>query len=317
MKILVCGATGFIGRNIAEILAEDSSLEIYGTHFNSGSLDNSRIKMIKADLTNKYDVMNCVNGMDVVIQAAATTTGSKDALKRPEYHVTDNAVMNAYIFRVAHELKIPRVIFLSCTTMYQSSDDSLAEQSFNANERIHPRYFGGAWTKIYNEKMCEFYSRIGITKFVVIRHSNCYGPYDKFDLENSHVFGATINKVMNATNGSSIVVFGNGEAERDLLHVSDLVGFISLVIKKKDLSKYDIYNVGSGIHTSVATLTEKIIEYSCKRISILYDHNKESIDTKIYLDIHKAEEEIGWSPQISLDKGIKSTLKWYGDNYKK
>ena len=316
MKILVCGATGFIGRNIAETLAEDSSLEVYGTHFNSGSLNNSKIKMIRADLTNKYDVINCINGMDVVIQAAATTTGSKDALKRPEYHVTDNAVMNAYIFRIAHELKVSQVIFLSCTTMYRSSDFALVENDFDADEKINPRYFGGAWTKIYNEKMCEFYSRIGTTKFVVIRHSNIYGPYDKFDLENSHVFGATINKVMNAVNGGSITVFGDGKAERDLLHVSDLVNFISLVIKKKDLPEYNIYNVGSGLHTSVTTLIEKIIKHSGKRISILYDNDKESIDTKVFLDIDKVKKEIGWEPKISLDEGIKSTLKWYGDNCK-
>ena len=55
-----------------------------------------------------------------------------------------------------------------------------------------PQYFGAGWTKVYIEKMCEFYSRIGDTKYTVMRHSNVFGPHDKFDLEKSHVFGATI-----------------------------------------------------------------------------------------------------------------------------
>ena len=44
--------------------------------------------------------------------------------------------------------------------------------------------------------MCEFYSKIGNTKYSAIRHSNIYGPYDKFNLKNSHVFGSTITKIM-------------------------------------------------------------------------------------------------------------------------
>ena len=54
--------------------------------------------------------------------------------------------------------------------------------------------------------MCEFYSRLGKTKHTVIRHSNMYGPYDKYDLEKSHVFGATITKVMTSQDGKINVV---------------------------------------------------------------------------------------------------------------
>ena len=72
--------------------------------------------------------------------------------------------------------------------------------------------------------MCEFYSQISDTKFTVIRHSNIYGPYDKFDLERSHFIGATISKVMNSS--SKISVWGKGKEKRDLLHVNDLTNLI-------------------------------------------------------------------------------------------
>jgi len=55
-KVLVCGITGFIGRNIAESLVKRDDVEIYGTYLNSEPLDNPRINMIRADLTNKDDV---------------------------------------------------------------------------------------------------------------------------------------------------------------------------------------------------------------------------------------------------------------------
>ena len=68
-------------------------------------------------------------------------------------------------------------------------------------EEIKSTYFGAGHTKVYLEKMCEFYARFGKTKHTVIRHSNIYGPYDKFDLEKSHVFGATVAKIFNSTDG--------------------------------------------------------------------------------------------------------------------
>ena len=80
-NILICGATGFIGRNIAEFLARRDDIDVYGVYFKSEPLKDSRITMIKADLTDKDDVNKVVKGMDVIIQAAATTSGSKDMLR--------------------------------------------------------------------------------------------------------------------------------------------------------------------------------------------------------------------------------------------
>ena len=77
--------------------------------------------------------------------------------------------------------------------------------------------------------ICRFFSNLNKTKFVVIRHSNIYGPYDKFDLEKSHVFGATVCKVMNAK--KSVTIWGRGNDRRDLLYVDDLVEFIEILIK--------------------------------------------------------------------------------------
>ena len=101
-KILVCGANGFIGRNIVASLTERDDFEVFGTCFNSEPLDNPKIKMIRADLRRNEEVESTVKGMDIIIQAAATTSGAKDTINKPYYHVTDNAVMNSFIFRAAH-----------------------------------------------------------------------------------------------------------------------------------------------------------------------------------------------------------------------
>lgn len=103
-KVLVCGATGFIGRNLLDRLSDRHDMEIYGTYFNtrpSASLVSSgKVSLVKADLTNKDQVDRLIKGKDIAIQAAAVTTGAKDIVARPYIHVTDNAIMNSLIFRV-------------------------------------------------------------------------------------------------------------------------------------------------------------------------------------------------------------------------
>lgn len=312
-KILVCGATGFIGRNVAEYFAKNEDFEIFGTYLHSRPYNNPRIKLIHADLTNKEEVEHAVSGMDIIIQAAATTSGVKDIITKPYYHVTDNAVMNSLIFRSAYENKASHVLFFSCTVMYQSSAIPVKESDFDANREIFPNYFGVGWTKIYIEKMCEFYSRLGITKYIVARHSNIYGPYDKFDLQKSHVFGATMTKVMTAKDGDKIIVWGSGEEERDLLYVSDLLNFVELAVDKQE-SQFGLYNVGSGQSISVRDLVKKIISYSNRDIKIEYDLSKPTIKTKLCLDTTKARNAFCWSRKISLDEGIKKTMEWYRAN---
>ncbi|MDO8302062.1 MAG: NAD-dependent epimerase/dehydratase family protein, partial [Sedimentisphaerales bacterium] len=242
-RILVCGATGFVGRNLAERLAERDDCEVTGTYFKTEPYPNPKIKFVKANLTNKEDVDNVVSGADVIVQVAAVTTGAQDVVTRPYIHVTDNAIMNARILQAAFDHNVPHHIFISCTAMYPPNiGRSLVETDLDYGA-IYGKYFGGAWTKVYVEKLCEFYSRLKKTKFTVVRHSNVYGPYDKYDLDRSHVFGATITKVVTNTDGT-LLVWGDGSEERDLLYVSDLIDFIESAIGTPEKSDFEIYNVG-------------------------------------------------------------------------
>ncbi len=311
-RVLIFGASGFIGRNIYESLAKRKDLEIVGVYHTKKFSNNSNL--FQADLTKKKDVLRLTRNIDIIIQAAATTSGSKDIIEKPYYHVTDNTIMNTLILQSAYDNNVPLFIFFSCTVMYPILNRPIKETDLNLKDGIYNKYFGGAWMKVYFEKMCEFYSRLGRTKFTVIRHSNIYGPYDKFDLDKSHVFGATITKVMTNKSGE-IVVWGEGKEERDLLYISDLVGFVERVIDNQDYN-FDIFNVGLGKAISVADLVRKIIKISGKKLKIRFDKTKPNIATKLVLNIEKTKRKLEWLPKVSLDEGIKKTLAWYKKNVK-
>lgn len=315
-KILILGGTGFIGRNLWERFAQDPAYEVSATYRGeappAGPL-SERVKFLKANLTAAGEVSAVVKGMDIVLQAAATTSGAKDIIEKPYLHVTDNAVINALLFKACFEEKVKHVVYFSCTNVYMPQKTPVTEEDFKGE--VYDKYFGGGWTKVYNEKMCEFYSRISGTKYTVIRHSNIYGPYDKFDLEKSHVFGATITKVMNAANGK-VTVWGDGSEERDLLYVDDLLDFVAIVLQKQEC-KFELVNLGAEETVSIKELVHRVIRHSGRDLKVEYDPAKPSIGFSLKINCGKAKSRYAWSPKISLDEGIRKTLSWYADHYQK
>ncbi len=307
--LIICGATGFIGRNLVEAYAGDPAFRVIAVWHLEPPFDMDGVEWRQADLTDAADVADCLAGVDIVLQAAATTSGSKDIVSRPHIHVTDNAVMNSLLLRAVHDLGVAHFVFFSCTVMYQSSETPLGESDFDESVPLHPNYFGVGWTKVYVEKMCEFYSRQGETKFTIIRHSNIYGPHDKFDLEKSHVFGATMTKVCTASDGK-VSVWGTGEESRDLLYVGDLVDFVRRAVAGQAV-QYGLYNCGAGQAVTIRRLVEMIVAAENPGLAIEHDLSKPTIKTSLSLDCTKASDELGWRPQISLAEGIGETLRWW------
>ena len=307
-RVLVCGASGFIGRHIVESLCQDPSYEVIAVYHTTSIDFPSQVQTVQSDLRDPRQIDSLLSGVDIVIQAAATTSGANVIAKRPYHHVTDNAVMNSYLFRAAFEKNVQHVIFFSCTVMYQSNPQPQSESDFNASEELYPNYFGVGWTKVYLEKMCEFYSRIGETKFTAIRHSNIYGPHDKFDPAKAHVFAATINKVMHATD--RVQVWGDGSEARDLLYIDDLVDFVRRAIDRQT-TPYELVNVGAGQAITIADLVQTIIRASGRQLSIEYDATKPTFKTTVCLDCSKAKQLFDWQPTTTLLSGIEKTLAWY------
>jgi nucleoside-diphosphate-sugar epimerase len=196
--------------------------------------------------------------------------------------------------------------------MYQNSETPLKEIDFSFSEEINPKYFAGAWNKLYFEQMCKFFSVCGSTKYTVIRHSNMYGPFDKYDLERSHVFGATITKVFQSE--KKIIVWGKGEEKKDLLYIDDLVNFVNLAINNQE-EKFELMNCGFGKAISIKDLVRKIIKHSGKDLDIEFDENKPSVYSALSLNSDYAKKKIGWKPKIDIDSGIKKTIDWYNENY--
>jgi GDP-L-fucose synthase len=309
-RVLICGVSGFMGKNIFEYFKNNDEYEIFGIAKNQHIGLNFEIWGYR-DLTLSSDVDLIFRSIkpDIVIQAAAVTSGAKYITQKPYIHVTDNVIMNSLLLRASYEYKVSQFIYLSCGVMYQPGNTPRKESDFNEHDEMFESYFGVGWMKVYVEKQMEFFSRLGVTKHMAIRHSNTYGPYDKFDSDGAHVLPATIKKVLESK--GTISVWGNGtETARDLIYVSDVVRFIDLTIQKQ-IKPFDVVNVSLGKFITVKELVEKIVELSSKSIDIKYDTSQPAIPTKLCLDNTKADKVYGWHPEVSLEEGLKLTMEWY------
>lgn len=302
-NILICGATGFIGRNFLNSLSKIKNYKVFATYNVKKKIKVRGVKWIKADLRNYKNCLRVTKKIDIVMQFAATTSGSKVILNQPYVHVTDNAIMNSYMLKASYINQVKHFIFTSCTIMYPNSKKYLSEKQYSSS-KIYPSYYGAANTKLYIEKMCKFYSEISKTKFTVIRHSNIYGPYDKFNLKTGHFIGSSFKKILQKE--KQIKIYGSGNEKRDFLYIDDLILFVKKVIKNQK-NKFEIINCSYGKSYKIYDVLKKIIKISKLNKKIIKVKSK-SININILVSNKKAKKLINWSPKINIDLGLKKTF---------
>lgn len=304
---MICGASGFIGRNLFEYFNSLENYDVYGTYLKNRP-QSPYPGLVQADLKDKEKTLRATQDMNVVINCAAMTDGM--GVYNPATYILPNIQINQNLIEAALINRVRHFIFLSCTVMYPSSSRPLKEHEHNL-ENVHPKYIMPARMKLVAEDLCRICANLGNTKYTVVRHTNVYGPYDKFDLQKGHVLSATIEKVMRAE--KEITVWGSGTESRDFLYIQDLIRFVEAVIEKQE-NNFDIFNVGYGQTYSVNELVDHIIRCSGKKISAVHDLNKPTIETLMKIDVEKAKNILGWKADVGLSEGLVQTIDWYTKN---
>jgi GDP-L-fucose synthase len=152
---------------------------------------------------------------------------------------------------------------------------------------LEPSNEAYAIAKIAGIMMCQAYKRQHGSNFISVMPTNLYGPYDNFDLENSHVLPAMIRKLHDAKeNGASnITLWGTGRAKREFLHVDDLAEACLHLMNTYDDS--EIINIGTGIDISIKKLAETIKKVVGFKGKISWDKEKPDGTPRKLLNVKK------------------------------
>lgn len=254
-KVYVSGHTGMVGSRLVKFLKKK----------NIDLITKTRSEL---DLTNQKTVQNFLKKEkpDQIYIAAAKVGGIKANINKPAEFIYENLVIQSNIIHGAFINKINNLLFISSSCVYPKvSKQPIREESllFGPLEKSVEPY---AVAKIAGMKLCENYNNQYSLDYKSIVPNNLYGPGDTYDQENSHVVAALIKKFHDAKvkNRPNVTLWGSGKPLREFLYIDDFVRSCILLMNKekkflkKNLSKFNYYNVGSGSEISILGLAQKI-----------------------------------------------------------
>jgi GDP-L-fucose synthase len=315
-KILVTGASGFIGSHLLRLLYEKGYRNLRATTYSRGLREDFKgwetIEHVMGDLQDAKFCEEISKDVNVVFHCAANTSNALDTKYNPLLHVTPNIEMNVNLMEQSWRNNVKKFLFISSNTVYPDMGNDWCTEDINVHATpMVPVYKAVGGMKRYTETLCDFFSNQihEPMQCLIVRPSNAFGPNDKFDYEKCHVTPANIRKVADGLN--PIPIWGDGSDVRDLLHVEDMAdGFIFVA---ENFDTYNIFNVCYGEGFSVNEVLGWIKELDNNENPVEYVNNKAPM-IPVRLLSSKKINEAGWKPKRDLKQALKETIEWYKAN---
>ncbi len=313
-KILVTGASGFIGFHLCLFLKKRNDFVIGYDNFNSyynvalklqreKILNENNIEVLHKDIRDKSSLKRVIEDNNIThIVHLAAQAGVRYSITNPEDYFESN--INGF-FSLLETCKLfPKIpiIYASSSSIYGLNENIPFNLSDNTDK---PANFYGV-TKKTNELMAHAYHHLYGIPLIGLRYFTVYGPWGRPDM----AYYTFAEKIIN---GEEILLYNNGNMKRDFTYIDDIInGTIAAI----DLSKeYGIFNLGNNNSVSLTYF-----------LSILEDLlNKKAITKKLpmpsgeitqtYADISYSKEVLNFSPKTSIEQGLSNFVEWYL-NYK-
>ena len=301
MKILLTGASGMVGKNIAE-------------HSKASNFKMLLPSSSELNLLDSVNVKNYlrINKPDMIIHSAGIVGGIQANISHPVRFLNDNMQMGLNILIAAKDYKIKKFINLGSSCMYpRNAQNPLSEDMISKGE-LEPTNEGYAIAKVAATKLCDYISREDKSYlYKTIIPCNLYGKYDKFDPEKSHMIPAVIRKIHDAKkkNDESIEIWGDGLSRREFMYVGDFADFMYYAIDHFDLMPQNI-NVGLGHDFSITEYYKKISSIVGYEGTFSHDLSRPTGMKQKLIDDTKLQK-FGWQHQTSLEEGLQKTYYYF------
>lgn len=294
MKIVITGASGFIGTHLIERLLEKHELSVIEHGVGADAMPVQGARIFQGDITKKGTLAQACEGAELAIHMAGRFAGTEQELFDVNVQGTAN-FMDACI-----EAGVKRAIIFSSAAVYpQRTDKAPGEE-----ERAEPDTPYGTSKKMA-ELEAERRAARGKVRVLILRLTNVYGPGGKGVL-NKYVEGIV--------GGKEIVLQGDGSAERDFVYVGDLVDAVEKAIAyaqhMPELS--NSINISSNSKVSLIELISLLESAAGKHAKVKREPERPGSVKILWADNAKARTLLGWEPRISLEDGIGRTAAELG-----
>jgi len=325
-RITVTGGSGFLGSFVVEKLKERGCKVIFVPRSKDYELvEYEACKRLYKDAKP-----------DIVIHLAARVGGIGANRLNPGKFFYDNLMMGVQMMEIGRQVGIEKFVAVGTICAYPKFTPVPFKEEDLWNgypEETNAPY--GLAKKILLVQAQAYRQQYGFNAIYLLP-VNLYGPRDNFDFESSHVIPALIRKCVEAIRGKegrstgsdasyscllppasdtelpTITVWGTGNATREFLYIEDAAEGIILATER--YNKSDPVNLGAGCEISIRDLVGLITKRTGFTGKIAWDTSKPDGQPRRKLDTSKAEKEFGFKAKVSLEEGLKRTIKWYMNN---
>jgi GDP-D-mannose 3', 5'-epimerase len=316
-KILVCGAGGFIGGHLVSRLKNEGhyvvGVDIKAHEFAETAADH----FIVGDLRNPVLCNQIVKGIDEVYQLAADMggagyifTGDNDAAV-----MHNSATINLNMAEASHKAGVKKIFYSSSACMYPEYNQLDPDNPKCSEESAYPAAPDSeyGWEKLFSERLYLSYYRNYGMEVRIARFHNIFGPQGTWTGGKEKAPAAMCRKVVEAAEGGSIEVWGDGKQTRSFLYIDECVDGVRRLM---DSDFTGPVNIGSEEMISINDFAEMVIQISGKKVSIKNIAGPTGVRGR-NSDNHLIEEKLGWKPNQPLVDGMKKTFQWISEQAKK
>jgi dTDP-glucose 4,6-dehydratase/UDP-glucose 4-epimerase len=315
-NILITGGAGFIGSNLAKALVKagakvtivDSLIPLYGgNQFNLESI-RDKLTINISDVRDSYSMEYLLSEVDYLFNLAGQTS-HLDSMINPQEDLDINASAQLSILEACRKVNSDiKIIYASTRQIYGKPDYLPVDEA----HPIRPVDVNGI-NKLAGEWYHLLYNNVHGIKACALRLTNTYGPCMRVKDARQTFLGIWIRLLIE---GSPIQVFGDGLQLRDFNYVDDVVEAM-LLAGLSNQSNGKIYNLGSSEVVSLNKLAELMIEIHGSGVAniIPFPADRKTIDIgDYYSDFSLIHRELGWTPRVTLNSGLKKTFDYYREH---
>jgi len=297
MKVLVTGGAGFIGSHLVENLVENNTVLVID-NLDEGNKEyiDDKAEFKEVDIRDQEKIDNIVKQFspDIIYHLAAYND-AMGSLDDTEEAINTNIQGTVNLLEASIDNDVDKIVYASSGGLsYGEPEEVPTSESAN----LEPVYPYGV-SKTSATMFIKDYSRRKNLEYAVCRLGSVYGPR-----ANGGVIKNFFEKI---EQNERPIIYGNGTQTRDFVHVKDVVTGIRKAAKDGN----GVYNLGTGTQISVSKLLEEIADLTNKEIKPIHKERWEGDIDLCELSIEKAEDDLGWKPEISLEKGLKLCREYY------
>lgn len=302
-KVAVTGGAGFIGSHIVNRLIEKNHEVIVIDDLSTGKRENinNNATFYEVNICDPYlrEVLG-KEGPDYVIHQAAQVS-VRNSILDPGFDAHTNIIGSLNLLKSCKDLCINKIIYASSGGAIYGEPQYLPVDEKHPITPLSP--YGAS--KYAVENYLHIYKKNFDIDYVSLRYSNVYGPVqDPFG--EAGVVAIFIDKLLR---NQKPVINGDGRQTRDFVFAEDIAEANLLALKKDTDSR--MFNIGSGVETSVEDLYSKIKGLLDSKVEPIHGDPIKGEVRNICLNPDLARKELGWTPKNSLEKGLEKTINWF------